>query len=376
MSIRTLCVFGTRPEAIKMAPLARLLAADPLFESQLCVTGQHRHMLDQVLALFGLQPDFDLDVMVPGQELADLTSRILGSVSQVFSQCRPDLVFVHGDTVTAFAVCLAAYYQKIPVAHVEAGLRTGNLYSPWPEEGSRKLIACLARMHFAPTERAAANLLREGVAAEHVRVTGNTVIDALQMVVQRLDQGELDARKFGFRRPGHPLLMVTGHRRENFGEGFARIIEALTRIARELPEVDIVYPVHLNPNVNDPVRQGLAGIGNVHLLEPLDYLDFVCLLRSADVILTDSGGVQEEAAALGKPVLVMRDTTERPEAVNAGFAQIVGTDVQRIVAETVRLLRSGWTRPAGAGQGLYGDGTASQQIIEAVKAWARAERNV
>ena len=369
MTLRTLCVFGTRPEAIKMAPLALALAADPRFEARLCVTAQHREMLDQVLDLFGLVPDFDLDIMTPGQDLTDVTCAVLRGMRGVFEAFRPDLVLVHGDTATTLGTSLASYYRQIPVAHVEAGLRTGNLYSPWPEEANRKLTSALAARHFAPTEAARANLLAEGVDPATVHVTGNTVIDALLAVVARIEadaglRAVLDAR-FGFIAPGRRVLLVTGHRRESFGAGFERICAALAATARRHPDLEIVYPVHLNPNVQEPVRRLLSGIGNVHLIEPLDYLPFVYLMHRAHLILTDSGGVQEEAPSLGKPVLVMRDTTERPEAVAAGTVRLVGTDERAIGQGIDRLLGdpAEYERMSFA-HNPYGDGRACDRILD------------
>lgn len=369
--MKTLCVFGTRPEAIKMAPLALALEADPRFDARVCVTGQHREMLDQVLNLFAIDPDYDLNIMKPGQELTDVTSSILTGMREVFRQFKPDIVLVHGDTATTLATSLAAYYQQIPVAHVEAGLRTGNLYSPWPEEGNRKLTGALAHIHFAPTEQSKANLLREGVAERSIVVTGNTVIDALLEVAERLHRdAELRAKAAAptrFLDPSRKLILVTGHRRESFGTGFERICEALIDIAQQYPEVDIVYPVHLNPNVREPVNRLLNGIGNIHLIEPLDYLPFVHLMSRAHIILTDSGGIQEEAPSLGKPVLVMRDTTERPEAVAAGTVKLVGTDRNCIVRELNRLLNDPESyRAMSIAHNPYGDGHACQRIVQAL----------
>lgn len=368
MTVKTLCVFGTRPEAIKMAPLALALSADPRFDAKVCVTGQHRQMLDQVLDLFDLIPDFDLNIMKPGQDLSDITSAILKGMKQVFSDFRPDVVLVHGDTATTFASTLAAYYHQIPVAHVEAGLRTGNMYSPWPEEGNRKLTGALATLHFAPTETSRQNLLREGT-TNGVEVTGNTVIDALLQVVTKLQkevtlQQSLD-RQFDFLRPGSRLVLVTGHRRENFGGGFERICQALAETATAFPDIEIVYPVHLNPNVSEPVNRLLAGIDNIHLIEPLDYLPFVYLMNRAYLILTDSGGIQEEAPSLGKPVLVMRDTTERPEAVAAGTVKLVGTDVAAITSGLRTLLTDERAYQSMAyAHNPYGDGKACLRIID------------
>ena len=368
MTVKTLCVFGTRPEAIKMAPLALALNADPRFDAKVCVTGQHRQMLDQVLGLFDLIPDFDLNIMKPGQDLSDITSAILMGMKQVFSDFKPDVVLVHGDTATTFASTLAAYYHQIPVAHVEAGLRTGNMYSPWPEEGNRKLTGALATLHFAPTETSRQNLLREGT-TNGVEVTGNTVIDALLQVVTKLQKDvtlqQSLARQFDFIRPDSRLVLVTGHRRESFGGGFERICQALAETAKAFPDVDIVYPVHLNPNVREPVNRLLAGIDNIHLIEPLDYLPFVYLMNRAYLILTDSGGIQEEAPSLGKPVLVMRDTTERPEAVAAGTVKLVGTDVAAITSGLRTLLTDERTYQSMAyAHNPYGDGKACLRIID------------
>lgn len=371
--MKTLCIFGTRPEAIKMAPLALALAADDRFDAKVCVTAQHREMLDQVLGLFEIKPDFDLDIMKPGQDLTDVTTAILQGLKSVFAKFRPDIVLVHGDTATTFASTLAAYYQQIPVAHVEAGLRTGNLYSPWPEEANRKLTGALARLHFAPTPTSRDNLIAEGVAADRIVVTGNTVIDALLDVVRRLQTDdqlrERAGRPTAFLDPTRKLILVTGHRRESFGGGFERICQALAQIARQHPEVDIIYPVHLNPNVREPVSRLLTAIHNIHLIEPLDYLPFVHLMSRAHLILTDSGGIQEEAPSLGKPVLVMRDTTERPEAVLAGTVELVGTEVSVIVSAAGKLLADPVQyRSMAQAHNPYGDGTATAQIVKALYA--------
>lgn len=369
--MKTLCIFGTRPEAIKMAPLALALAADERFEAKICVTGQHREMLDQVLSLFGIQPEFDLNIMKPGQDLTDVTTSILQGLKHIFNEFKPDVVLVHGDTATTFAASLAAYYQQIPVAHVEAGLRTGNLYSPWPEEANRKLTGALANMHFAPTETSKANLLREGIEPKSIIVTGNTVIDALKDVVKRLAlDPELTAKAaapVAFLDHARRLILVTGHRRESFGGGFERICQALVDVAKQHPDVDIVYPVHLNPNVRGPVNRLLTGIDNIYLIEPLDYLPFVYLMSRAHIILTDSGGIQEEAPSLGKPVLVMRDTTERPEAVAAGTVRLVGTSTQNIASELKRLIvDKDAYRAMSYAHNPYGDGTASTCILDAL----------
>lgn len=369
---KILTVFGTRPEAIKMAPVVKELQKHPeLFETKVCVTAQHRQMLDQVLDLFDIVPDYDLDIMKPGQSLTDVTCNVLQGLAPVLEEFRPDVVLVHGDTTTTMAASLAAYYQKIDVGHVEAGLRTGNIYSPWPEEMNRRLAGAITRYHFAPTERSRDNLLREGVAAESIHVTGNTVIDALLDVVEkvrtdRVLQEEM-GKRFGFLDPAKRLILVTGHRRENFGNGFENICTALKEISLANPDVEILYPVHLNPNVQEPVHRLLSGCPSVHLIEPLDYLPFVYLMDRSYLIITDSGGVQEEAPSLGKPVLVTRDTTERPEAVEAGTVKLVGTDKERIIEEATELLRNplAYERMSLA-HNPYGDGRAAKRIIEAM----------
>jgi len=371
-SVKVLTVFGTRPEAIKMAPLVQALAQDPAFESRLCVTAQHREMLDQVLRLFRLQPDYDLNIMRPEQGLTEITCRILEGMKTVLLDFKPDIVLVHGDTTTTLAASLAAFYQQIPVGHVEAGLRTGDLASPWPEEGNRKLTGHLARLHFTPTARSRQNLLQENLPDARIIVTGNTVIDALLWVRDRvLDDTSLNAElaaRYPFLDPAKKLVLVTGHRRESFGGGFERICSALAQIARQHPEAQIVYPVHLNPNVSEPVNRILSGIENIILIEPQEYLPFVWLMNRAWLILTDSGGIQEEAPSLGKPVLVMRDTTERPEAVDAGTVRLVGTDIARIVASVDELLRDdeAWQAMSHA-HNPYGDGKACGRILQALK---------
>jgi UDP-N-acetylglucosamine 2-epimerase (non-hydrolysing) len=372
--MKILSVFGTRPEAIKMAPLVASLKADQRFESRLCVTAQHREMLDQVLALFELSPDFDLDIMKKSQGLTEITTSVLERMTGVFAAFRPDMVLVHGDTATTFATSLAAYYQQIPVGHVEAGLRTGNLYSPWPEEANRKLTGVLAALHFAPTNAARSNLLREGVESSRIHVTGNTVIDALLQVVAKLrTDRELQQKfqaQFCFLPEDRRIILVTGHRRESFGDGFERICTALLDTAHAFPEVEIVYPVHLNPNVREPVGRLLGGIPNIHLMEPLDYLPFVYLMDRSYMIVTDSGGIQEEAPSLGKPVLVMRDTTERPEAVAAGTVQLVGTDPAAIKAGIHRLLTDPDAyRSMGFAHNPYGSGDACPLILDALAAY-------
>ncbi|MBS6035030.1 MAG: UDP-N-acetylglucosamine 2-epimerase (non-hydrolyzing) [Pantoea sp.] len=370
--MKVLTVFGTRPEAIKMAPLVQALAQDPAFESRLCVTAQHREMLDQVLRLFQLQPDYDLNIMRPEQGLTEITCRILEGMKTVLLDFRPDIVLVHGDTTTTLAASLAAFYQQIPVGHVEAGLRTGDLASPWPEEGNRKLTGHLARLHFTPTSRSRQNLLQENLPDTRIVVTGNTVIDALLWVRDRvLDDCNLNAQlaaRYPFLDASKKLVLVTGHRRESFGDGFERICSALAQIARQHPEAQIVYPVHLNPNVSEPVNRILSGVENIILIEPQEYLPFVWLMNRAWLILTDSGGIQEEAPSLGKPVLVMRDTTERPEAVDAGTVKLVGTDIDRIVAEVSTLLTddNAWQAMSHA-HNPYGDGKACGRILQALK---------
>lgn len=372
MKKKILTVFGTRPEAIKMAPLVKQLSSHDEFESKVCVTAQHRQMLDQVLSLFEIVPDFDLDIMKPGQDLYDITSRILAGIRDVLREFKPDIVLVHGDTSTTFATALAAYYERIDVGHVEAGLRTGNLYSPWPEEANRKLTGALAKWHFAPTDTSRENLLKEGVADCNVVVTGNTVIDALLQIRDKikLDTTQVSQYKenFSFLRDGSKVILVTGHRRENFGGGFERICSALSQLAIAYPDVAIVYPVHLNPNVQAPVNRLLSDLKNVHLIDPLDYEPFVYLMDRCHLILTDSGGVQEEAPSLGKPVLVMRDTTERPEAVAAGTVKLVGTDVDCIVSATSALMDSedAYNEMARS-HNPYGDGMACKRIIDALK---------
>lgn len=367
-----LLVFGTRPEAIKMAPLVLKLKEDKGFVVKVCVTGQHREMLDQVLNLFNITPDFDLNLMKPNQTLSDITIGVLAGLGQIFSTWKPDIVLVHGDTATTFAASLAAYYHKIKVGHVEAGLRTGDIYSPWPEEANRKLTGCLANYHFAPTISSKINLQKENVAESDIIVTGNTVIDALLVAKDKIN---LDANlqkvfenKFSFLDQQKRTILVTGHRRENFGQGFLNICQALSDIARAYKDIQIVYPVHLNPNVQEPVQKILSNIDNVYLIEPQDYLPFVYLLDRSYLILTDSGGIQEEAPSLGKPVLVMRDTTERPEALEAGTVKLVGTDVELIKESVHNLL----TEPEeyarmSESHNPYGDGYACDKIVTYLK---------
>lgn len=367
MTRRVMVVFGTRPEAIKMAPVVTALKAMPeKFETVVCVTAQHRQMLDQVLDLFRITPDYDLDLMQPGQQLGELTGRVIQGVQKVIQEARPDLVLVHGDTTTTFASGLAAFYEQVAVGHVEAGLRTHNLYSPWPEEANRQLTGVLTRYHFAPTDLARDNLLKEGVDGQSILVTGNTVIDALLSVTDKIRNSEqLSARfdaNFSFLNPDRKLILVTGHRRENFGQGFLNICAGLKELA-ETEDVEILYPVHLNPNVQKPVKEILGDAENIHLIDPQDYLPFVYLMNRAYLIISDSGGIQEEAPSLGKPVLVMRDTTERPEAVEVGTVKLVGTNAATIV-EQARLLisdRKAYEAMAGK-ENPYGNGTAARQI--------------
>lgn len=367
MTLKILTVFGTRPEAIKMVSVVRELAAATDFDVKVCVTAQHRSMLDQVLELFSIKPDFDLDIMTPGQDLSDITSKVLAGMRTVLREWRPDYVLVHGDTTTTMATSLAAYYERIAVGHVEAGLRTGNIYSPWPEEINRKLTGAIAKVHFAPTEHAKQNLLKEGVPAKNICVTGNTVVDALLDVVRRLETDKALRREmesqFSFLDSKKKLVLVTGHRRENFGSGFENICHALNEIS-QLDDVEVLYPVHLNPNVQEPVQRILKGNPNIHLIDPVGYLPFVYLMNRASILLTDSGGIQEEAPSLGKPVLVMRDTTERPEAVAAGTVRLVGTSVRSIVDGTRVLLTDAteYSRMSNA-DNPYGDGTSALQIV-------------
>ncbi|MBE3663172.1 UDP-N-acetylglucosamine 2-epimerase [Vibrio navarrensis] len=368
---KVLTVFGTRPEAIKMAPLVHALAADERFEAKVCVTAQHREMLDQVLELFEITPDYDLNLMKAGQTLNEVTARILLELKPVLQEFKPDVVLVHGDTATTFAASLAAYYEQIAVGHVEAGLRTGNIYSPWPEEANRKLTGALTTYHFAPTETSKQNLLQENYAAENIFVTGNTVIDALLMVKEKIEQdADLKATlaaQFPHLDESKKLILVTGHRRESFGGGFERICEALAKTAKQHPEVQILYPMHLNPNVREPVNRILGSVENVLLIEPQQYLPFIYLMDRAHIILTDSGGIQEEAPSLGKPVLVMRDTTERPEAVAAGTVKLVGTDVEKIVSNLNTLLTDSEAYQAMSfAHNPYGDGKACQRILDSL----------
>ena len=375
---KILLVFGTRPEAIKMAPLVKKLQANPEeFQTIVCVTGQHREMLDQVLRLFDITPDYDLNIMKPNQDLYDITSRILLGMRDVLKEVQPDIVLVHGDTTTSMAAALAAFYQQIPVGHVEAGLRTGNIYSPWPEEMNRLMTGRISTVHFSPTPLAKQNLLQEHVDEAKIVVTGNTVIDALQMVVERLKNDEqlasevkekvlsmgYDVNRLSEERR---LVLITGHRRENFGEGFLNICHAIKNLSEKYPNVDFVYPMHLNPNVRKPVLEILGeGADNVFLIEPLDYLPFVYMMQHSTLILTDSGGVQEEAPGLGKPVLVMRDTTERPEAVEAGTVLLVGTNREKIEQGVSMLLDDAdCYRRMSEAVNPYGDGLACERIVK------------
>lgn len=363
--MKILSVFGTRPEVIKMAPIVEQLKHIEGVESFVCVTGQHRQMLDTFMNLFQIQADFDLNIMKPGQTLTEITTAVLTQLKAVLVELKPDLLLVQGDTTTAFAGALAAFYEKIPVGHVEAGLRTGNPLMPWPEEMNRKMISSIAKFHFAPTKRSQENLLKEGVDLSKIWVTGNTVIDALFFTLEQFKKRpELKTKRLDFIDPRRKLILVTGHRRENFGEGFESICKAIKRIS-ERADVQIVYPVHLNPNVQGPVRSILGAQKNIHLIEPLDYLDFVFLMDLSYLILTDSGGVQEEGPSLGKPVLVMREVTERPEAVEAGTVILVGTDEEKIVRETGKLLddRAHYLKMAQA-HNPYGDGSAAKRITQ------------
>lgn len=374
-------VFGTRPEAIKMAPLVKeFQRRSSEFETIVCVTGQHREMLDQVLRIFEITPDYDLNIMKQGQDLYDVTSRVLLGMRDVLREARPDVVLVHGDTTTSTAAALAAFYQHIPVGHVEAGLRTHNIYSPWPEEMNRQITGRIATYHFSPTSLSRQNLLDEGVSDARITVTGNTVIDALYWVVDKIKSSEqlsndlsailLDAGYDTHRlSDGRKLVLITGHRRENFGDGFIQMCTAIKDLTQKYPQVDFVYPMHLNPNVRKPIHEvfgeDLSGLGNMFFIEPLEYLSFVYLMEKSTIVLTDSGGIQEEAPGLGKPVLVMRDTTERPEALSAGTVHLVGTDYDKIVSEVSMLLddTACYERMSKA-VNPYGDGKACQRIID------------
>ena len=374
---KVLIVFGTRPEAIKMAPLVLAFQQESeTIKTKVCVTAQHRQMLDQVLDIFGIVPEYDLDIMKPEQDLYDITSNILLGMKTVLSEYKPDIVFVHGDTTTTIATALSAFYQKIPVAHVEAGLRTGNIYSPWPEEANRKLTSQITKYNFAPTQISKENLLNENVPKEDIYVTGNTVIDALFWVLEKIEQTEslkqtlLDTikKEFPAVEDGARIVLITGHRRENFGQGFLNICTAIKYLAQKHPDVNFVYPVHLNPNVQKPVLELLSGMKNIYLISPLEYESFVYLMSKTYLILTDSGGIQEEAPSLGKPVLVMRDTTERPEALEAGTVKLVGTDIKQIEEETSKLLTDTvcYNKMSQASN-PYGDGMACQKIVNIIK---------
>jgi UDP-N-acetylglucosamine 2-epimerase (non-hydrolysing) len=374
---KVLLVFGTRPEAIKMAPLVKEFEKHrDSFQTKICITAQHREMLDQVLAIFDIHPDYDLNIMKAGQDLYDITSRVLLGMRDVLKEFAPDLVLVHGDTTTSASTALAAFYQQIKVGHVEAGLRTGNIYAPWPEEMNRMLTRCLTQYHFSPTENSKRNLLKENVREESILVTGNTVIDALKIVIDKIgsDQSmkveiESTIKAKGYEiKKDKKLILITGHRRENFGEGFIQICGAIKEIALRYPDVDLLYPVHLNPNVQKPVYEILQGLNNVFLSEPIDYLPFVYLMSKSLLLLTDSGGIQEEAPSLGKPVLVMRNTTERPEAVEAGTVKLVGTDKERIVTEIIRLIEEPeYYDSMSRAHNPYGDGKAVIRIVEFLK---------
>ena len=373
--MKILSIFGTRPEAIKMAPLALALAAAPDIESRVCVTAQHREMLDQVLHLFNLIPDYDLNLMKPGQTLNSITADVVTHLKPVFEDFEPDLVLVHGDTTTTLASSLAAYYNQIPVGHVEAGLRTSDIYSPWPEEINRQLTSRICSLHFAPTKQAAENLIQEGIDQAKIFITGNTVVDALLMKSEQLQADATRAVlvnneliKAGYEiNPERRFILITGHRRESFGEGFRQICQALKTLALTNPDLDIVYPLHLNPNVQEPVNKLLSESKNIHLIEPLQYDSFVYMMMNCSFIITDSGGVQEEAPSLGKPVLVMRDKTERPEAMDAGTVKLVGSNAERIISEAQILLDDPqeYERMAQA-HNPYGDGSACQKIIQII----------
>ena len=373
---KVMLVFGTRPEAIKMAPLVKEFQKHPdQFETIVTVTGQHRQMLDQVLSIFDIEPDFDLNIMKQGQDLTDVTAKVLQGMRDVFAQVKPDVVLVHGDTTTSTAAALAAFYQQIPVGHVEAGLRTHNIYSPWPEEMNRQITGRIATYHFAPTALSKSNLLKENIDENSILVTGNTVIDALHRVVCQIStDSELKTAGYDVSRlnNGRRLVLITGHRRENFGDGFISMCKAIKKLTENFRDVDFVYPMHLNPNVRRPINQVFGDLtdsdSNIFFIEPLEYLSFVYLMEKAAVVLTDSGGIQEEAPGLGKPVLVMRDTTERPEALEAGTVHLVGTDFNRIVTEVSTLLTSA-EKYAEMSQAVnpYGDGKASGRIVEHLK---------
>ncbi len=372
---KILLVFGTRPEAIKMSPLVKAFQVDNYFETKVCVTAQHREMLDQVLDMFDITPEYDLNLMKPGQDLYDITSNVLLGMKDVLSDFEPDVVLVHGDTTTTSATSLAAFYQKIKVGHVEAGLRTHDIYSPWPEEANRQITGVLASYHFAPTQTSQDNLLRENKDAKNIIVTGNTVIDALFLALEKIENDETLKKQIEESintqykiDDSKKLILVTGHRRENFGQGFINICEALKTLALDNEEIDIVYPVHLNPNVQKPVKEILSSVSNVHLIEPLQYESFLYLMNKSYFIITDSGGVQEEAPSLGKPVLVMRDTTERPEALEAGTVKLVGTDPKLIIKEAQKLLNDKMAyEKMSKAHNPYGDGKACEKIVNFIR---------
>lgn len=373
---KILLVFGTRPEAIKMAPLVKALQKDTEhFETRVCVTAQHRQMLDQVLEVFGITPEYDLNIMAPNQDLYDITAKVLLGLREVLKDFRPDTVLVHGDTTTSMAASLAAFYMQIPVGHVEAGLRTYNMLSPWPEEMNRQVTDRICTYYFAPTEQSRANLLQENIDAKKIFITGNTVIDALLMAVDIIstaagvkEKMAKELQEKGYTVGDREYILVTGHRRENFGDGFLHICKAIKELAALHPEMDIVYPVHLNPNVQKPVYELLSGLSNVYLISPLDYLPFIYAMQHSTLLLTDSGGVQEEAPSLGKPVLVMRDTTERPEAVEAGTLKLVGTDAEAIVSNVTALLQDKeMYKRMSETHNPYGDGQACERIIAALR---------
>ena len=373
---KILLVFGTRPEAIKMAPLVKALQKDTEhFETRVCVTAQHRQMLDQVLEVFGITPEYDLNIMAPNQDLYDITAKVLLGLREGLKDFRPDTVLVHGDTTTSMAASLAAFYMQIPVGHVEAGLRTYNMLSPWPEEMNRQVTDRICTYYFAPTEQSRANLLQENIDAKKIFITGNTVIDALLMAVDIIsttagvkEKMAKELQEKGYTVGDREYILVTGHRRENFGDGFLHICKAIKELAALHPEMDIVYPVHLNPNVQKPVYELLSGLSNVYLISPLDYLPFIYAMQHSTLLLTDSGGVQEEAPSLGKPVLVMRDTTERPEAVEAGTVKLVGTDAEAIVSNVTALLQDKeMYKRMSETHNPYGDGQACERIIAALR---------
>jgi UDP-N-acetylglucosamine 2-epimerase (non-hydrolysing) len=374
--VKCLFVFGTRPEAIKMCPvILRMRESPDRFDVRVVVTAQHRQMLDQVLSTFGVAPEYDLNVMAPGQTLTGLTARVLGSLEPVLKDARPDIVFVQGDTTSTFCGALAAFYERIPIGHIEAGLRTGDLAQPFPEELNRVLTGRIASLHFAATEGARQNLLREDVDTSTIHVTGNTGIDAVLAVRDRLRSGELAGSSWNFLNPAKKLIVVTAHRRESFGDGFENICRALKRIAGR-GDVQLVYPVHRNPNVTGPVEKHLSGIPDIHLIEPLEYVPFVDLMQRADLLLTDSGGIQEEAPSLGKPVIVLREKTERPEAVEAGTIRLAGTDEDRIVGEVTLLLEDGGLRSVMSRKhNPYGDGHASERIAATTDDYFRAKQH-